>query len=53
MRSVEFIGTSESYIAAALDDDLDAMHREINRHLELGVIAVRKLLRYNSVRAGD
>ena len=53
VRSVEFIGTSESYIAAALDDDLDAMHREINRHLELGVIAVRKLLRYNSVRAGD
>ena len=53
VRSVEFIGTSESYIAAALDDDLDAMHREINRHLELGVIAVRKLLRYNSVTAGD
>ena len=53
VRGVEFIGTSESYIAAALDDDLDAMHREINRHLELGVIAARKLLRYNSARAGD
>ena len=53
MRGVEFITTSESYIAAALDDDLDAMHREIDRHLELGVIAVRQLLQYNSATAGD
>ncbi len=52
VRGVEFI-SSESFIAVALADDLDAMHREIDRHLELGVIAVKKLLRYNSAGAGD
>jgi DNA-binding GntR family transcriptional regulator len=45
VHGVEFIGTSESYIAAALGDDLEAMLREIDRHLELGVIAVKKLMR--------
>jgi hypothetical protein len=49
--SRKFISVSESDIAAALGDDLDAMHREINCHLELGVIAVEKLLRHNPRRS--
>ena len=52
VRGVEFIATSESYIAAALGNDLDAMRREIDRHLELGVIAVRKLMREQSALNG-
>jgi DNA-binding GntR family transcriptional regulator len=53
VRGVEFVNTSQSYIAAALGDDLEAMHREIDRHLELGVIAVRKLMQENSALTGD
>jgi DNA-binding GntR family transcriptional regulator len=34
VRGVEFISTSESYTLAALGDDLDAMLREIDQHLE-------------------
>jgi DNA-binding GntR family transcriptional regulator len=44
VRGVEFIATSKSYIEIALGDDLDRMHREIDRHLDLGLIAVKKLM---------
>jgi hypothetical protein len=39
-----FIGTSRRYIAAALGDDLAQMLREIDFHLELGVIDINKLM---------
>jgi len=48
VRGVEFIATSESYIGAALGGDLDKMLREIDRHLELGMIAVEKLMHEKS-----
>jgi DNA-binding GntR family transcriptional regulator len=48
VRGVEFIATSESYIEAALGGDLDKMLREIDRHLELGMIAVEKLMHEKS-----
>jgi DNA-binding GntR family transcriptional regulator len=37
-----FIANTERYVKAALGDDLDKMLREIDRHLELGLIAVMK-----------
>jgi DNA-binding GntR family transcriptional regulator len=52
VRGVEFVATSERYIETALGDDLDGMLREIDRHLELGMIAVRKLMRENSAPDG-
>ena len=48
VRGVEFIATSEAYIEIALGDDLERMHREIDRHLELGLIAVKKLMHEKS-----
>jgi len=48
VRGIEFIATSEAYIEIALGDDLDRMHREIDRHLELGLIAVKKLMHEKS-----
>ena len=45
VRGIEFIGTAESYLNVALGDDLDLMLKEIDRHLDLGVLAVRKLMR--------
>ena len=45
VRGSDFIGTSESYIEAAFGDDLGLMLREIDRHLDLGVIAVQRLMR--------
>ena len=47
-RRRAFIATSESYIEAALGGDLDKMLREIDRHLELGMIAVEKLMHEKS-----
>jgi DNA-binding GntR family transcriptional regulator len=44
VRGLEFIGTAESYLEVALGDDLDRMLSEIDRHLGLGMIAVRKLM---------
>ena len=34
VRRSDFIGTSDSYIEAALGDDLERMHQEIDRHLQ-------------------
>ena len=48
VRGVEFIATSESYIGIALGDSLEKMHREIDRHLDLGLIAVKKLMHEKS-----
>jgi DNA-binding GntR family transcriptional regulator len=44
VRDMEFITASERYLAVALGSDLDAMLREIDHHLALGMIAIRKLL---------
>jgi DNA-binding GntR family transcriptional regulator len=48
VRGIEFIATSESYIGIALGDSLEKMHREIDRHLDLGLIAVKQLMREKS-----
>lgn len=45
VRGADFIATSKTYVAAALGDDLDRMHSEIDRHLGLGVIAAQKMMR--------
>jgi DNA-binding GntR family transcriptional regulator len=45
VRGIEFVDAAERYFTVALGDDLDAMLREIDHHLELGVIAVKKLMR--------
>jgi DNA-binding GntR family transcriptional regulator len=40
----DFIGTSERFVELALGRDLSKMLREIERHLELGLIAAKKLV---------
>ena len=40
-----FIANNERYVAAALGKDLDKMLREIDRHLELGLISVMKQMK--------
>lgn len=45
VRDREFLKANERYLAAALGDDLDAMLREVDRHLELGMISITRLLR--------
>ncbi len=40
----DFIGTNERFVELALGTDLSRMHREIERHLELGLIAAKKLI---------
>ncbi len=42
VRSIDFIGEAERYFSLALGDDLEAMLHEIDRHLELGMVAVRR-----------
>jgi DNA-binding GntR family transcriptional regulator len=53
VRSVDFIGASERYVQTALGDDLQKMLREIDLHLELGVIAVKKLMTENAGMARE
>jgi hypothetical protein len=48
VRDVDFIETNQRYVEIALGDDLDKMLREIDIHLELGVAAVKKLMKETS-----
>lgn len=43
LQGDDFISDSARYLAAALGDDLDAMQREIDRHLRLGISFIEKL----------
>ena len=45
VRDVDFIGTNERYVEIALGEDLDKMLCEIDIHLEMGVAAVKKLMK--------
>jgi len=40
-----FTTENEHYLAAALGDDLDRMHAEVERHFDLGLEAVRRALK--------
>lgn len=40
-----FTSENEHYLAAALGDDLDKMHAEVERHFDLGLEAVRRALK--------
>jgi DNA-binding GntR family transcriptional regulator len=42
-KGMEFVGEAERYFLLALGDDLDEMLVEIDRHLELGLLAIRRL----------
>jgi len=42
VRGTDFLGESERYYTTALGDDLAEMLVEIDRHLELGMLAVRR-----------
>jgi len=44
VRSTSFLEETRRYLDAALGDDLSVMHAELDRHLSLGVDAVRTLL---------
>jgi DNA-binding GntR family transcriptional regulator len=48
VRDVDFIGTNERYVEIALGEDLDKMLCEIDIHLEMGVAAVKKLMKETS-----
>lgn len=40
VRGEDFLEESERYLAAALGDDIEMIHREIDRHLKLGMDAI-------------
>jgi DNA-binding GntR family transcriptional regulator len=44
VRDMDFITATERYLSAALGDDLDAMLREVDHHLHLGMLSIKKLL---------
>jgi len=43
LRTDEFVADSARYLYTALGEDLEAMHREIDRHLRLGISFIEKL----------
>jgi DNA-binding GntR family transcriptional regulator len=53
VRDIDFIETNERYVGIALGGDLDKMLCEIDIHLELGVAAVKKLMKETSTLVSD